>query len=243
VRDGFKSEISSFEWFNDEFIGKEIDNFMEKLDKAFEYWRREYGNLFHEAEDISHKALKSKPDKEIQDRRKAIEAKLENMRSGEKEFYTYRYLGTQGFLPNYGFPSSSTVLSFYTSEDEIQRDKVLAIREFAPGNSIYFKNNRYLVSFARPRTEKQRPVREKLIICSECDTALLGERANQASACPRCGKSFVGLHPNPNAMQMPDMLATLRSRITSDEEERTRLGYAISTHYDLTFRDITTILN
>lgn len=233
VRDAFKSEISTFEWFNDEFIGKEIDNFMEKLDKAFEYWRREYGNLFHEVEDINHKAKTSKPEKEMQDRRKAIEAKLENMRSGEKEFYSYRYLGTQGFLPNYGFPSSSTVLSFYTSDDEIQRDKVLAISEFAPGNSIYFKNNRYHVSFARPRTERQRPIREKLIICSECKTALLGERANQASACPRCGKSFVGLHPNPNAMQMPDMLATLQNRITSDEEERMRLGYVVSTHYEL----------
>ncbi|HYN44437.1 MAG TPA: DEAD/DEAH box helicase [Candidatus Limnocylindrales bacterium] len=233
VRDAFKSEISTFEWFDDEFIDKEIDNFMEKLDKAFEYWRKEYGNLFHELEDINYKAQRSSPTKEIQDRRRAIEAKLENMRSGGKEFYTYRYLGTQGFLPNYGFPSSSTVLSFYTSDDEIQRDKVLAISEFAPGNSIYFKNNRYLVSYARPRTEKQRPIREKLIICSECKTALLGERANHASACPRCGNSFVGLHPNPNAMQMPDMLATLQHRITSDEEERMRLGYAVSTHYEM----------
>ncbi len=233
VKDAFKSEISAFEWFNDEFIGKEIDNFMEKLDKAFEYWRREYGSLFHEVQDINYKAQRSSPNKETQDRRKAIEAKLENMRRGEKEFYTYRYLGTQGFLPNYGFPSSSTVLSFYTSDDEIQRDKVLAIREFAPGNSIYFKNNRYLVSFARPRTEKQRPIREKLIICSKCNTALLGEHANQASACPICGNSFVGLHPNPNAMQMPDMLAISPHRITSDEEERMRLGYAVSTHYEM----------
>ncbi len=233
VRDAFKSEISTFEWFDDEFIGKEIDNFMQKLDKAFDYWRKEYGNLFHEVEEINYKAQRTSPTKELQDRRKAIEAKLENMRSGEKEFYTYRYLGTQGFLPNYGFPSSSTVLSFYTSDDEIQRDKVLAISEFAPGNSIYFKNNRYLVYFARPRTEKQRPIREKLIVCSECETALMGELANQASACPRCGNSFVGLHPNPNAMQMPDMLATLQHRITSDEEERMRLGYVVTTHYEM----------
>lgn len=233
VQDAFKCEISTFEWFDDEFIGKEIDNFMQKLDKAFDYWRREYGNLFREVEEINYKAQRTSPTKELQDRRKAIEAKLENMRSGEKEFYTYRYLGTQGFLPNYGFPSSSAVLSFYTSDDEIQRDKVLAISEFAPGNSIYFKNNRYLVYFARPRTEKQRPIREKLMVCSECKTALLSERANQASACPRCGNSFVGLHPNPNAMQMPDMLATLQHRITSDEEERMRLGYVVTTHYEM----------
>ena len=59
-----------------------------------------------------------------------------------------------------------------------------------------------------------------------------GEKAGLAAACPKCEKSFVGIHPNPNGLEMPDMYAYKRTRITSDEEERLRLGYKLSTHYE-----------
>jgi len=162
----------------------------------------------------------------------AISQKLEDMREGEKDFYIYRYLSARGFLPNYGFPSTNVVLSLSDSEDEIQRENVIALSEFAPGNTVYFKGSKYLVTYARPRMREQKPVREYLLICPNCSNILRGETAKTAVACPKCKKPLTGEHPNPNAMQLPDMYAIRRLRITSDEEERMRLGYQISTHYE-----------
>ena len=65
----------------------------------------------------------------------AIALKLKDMREGEKDFYIYRDLAARGFPPNYGFPISNIVLSLSEQEDEIQRDNVIALSEFAPGNS------------------------------------------------------------------------------------------------------------
>ena len=153
------------------------------------------------------------------------------MRDGEKDFYIYRYLSAQGFLPNYGFPSSNITLSLSESENEIQRDNVIALSELAPGNTIYYQGAKYQVAYARPKVMNQKPVREYLLICPNCQNALRGETAKTAAACPKCQKPLTGEHPNPNAMQLPDMYAIRRLRITSDEEERMRLGYQTSTHY------------
>ena len=64
---------------------------------------------------------------------------MESMREGGKGFYTYRYLGSQGFLPNYAFPSRSTTVSFFDNANDLSRNTVLALREYAPGNSIYYR--------------------------------------------------------------------------------------------------------
>src|SRR3712207_9043803 len=45
-------------------------------------------------------------------------------RSGGRGFYTYRYLGSQGFLPNYAFPSKATTVSFFDNSDDLSRDVV-----------------------------------------------------------------------------------------------------------------------
>jgi hypothetical protein len=55
-------------------------------------------------------------------RRRVIERRLSSMRSGRSDFYTYRYLGGQGFLPNYAFPRESVSVSFYDRDDELSRD-------------------------------------------------------------------------------------------------------------------------
>jgi hypothetical protein len=152
------------------------------------------------------------------------------MREGKKEFYSYRYLSSRGFLPNYGFPSSNVTLSFYNLSDEFTRNEAIALSEFGPGNIVYYRGDSYRVTFAKPKREKRKPIREKLVVCENCSAAILGERATSMSACTRCGTQLS--YPK-DAIRIPDMLAIKVNRITSDEEERTRLGYDLSTHYDM----------
>ena len=234
IQQTFSNEKSMFTWFTDEFVTDCIDCFVNNLEESLTYWRTEYDLLQREHKDLAARERSAGLPPADHSRMGAIGNKLKAMREGEMDFYPYRYLGARGFLPNYGFPTSTVILSLHDSEDEIARDNSLALSEFAPGNTIYYRGNTYNVTYAKPRRENHKPVLEHVLICPNCSTIYHGhEKAITQSACTACGQSLIGHHPNPNGMQMPDMHAIKRSRITSDEEERRRLGYQLSTHYEV----------
>ena len=228
VREAFAAEIEAFDWFDRVFIKGTVARFVDDLDQAFDRWRLEYARLNEELDEINRTMRHEGHDPALNRRRAVIERKLEDMRAGEKDWYVYRYLGCEGFLPNYAFPRHATVVSFHDTEDELARDPAIALNEYAPGNFIYYRGDRYEVTHARPRMREMAPDVQSLLICPACQAAYLGGEAKRA-AC-RCGKDLRGIHPRP-ALTLPDMFGFRRARITADEEERLRLGYAIGAHY------------
>lgn len=230
VRMAFAGEQERFPWFTDAFIRSTVEGFVDHLSQAFDAWRREYIQLRAEYDEISVVLRDEASVPELKRRQGVIGDRLATMRDGKRDFYPYRYLGAQGFLPNYAFPRQATTVSFYEIENDISRDQALALREYAPGNSIYYRGMRYEVTMARPRTEQGAPAFDDLLICPACQAAYLGQDAKLA-ACVACGAALTTTHSNDHALALPDMLAKRRTSITSDEEERQRLGYAITPHY------------
>ncbi len=228
----FEQERRAFPWMTDTFIRDTIDGFVDALDRAFAPWRTEYQRLLTEFEEIVETLRNERSSGELRRRQEVVNERRADMREGKKGFYTYRYLGAQGFLPNYAFPRQSTAVSFYEIENEVSRERPLALREYAPGNSIYYRGNRYEVIMARPRTTQGAPSFDDLLICPDCQAAYLGLDA-KLSACATCGAPLLGTHAKPHALAMPDMLAKRRTTITAAEEERTRLGYHITEHYQM----------
>ena len=169
---------------------------MDGLSAAFAAWRREYTQLRAEYDEISRVLRDEGPSSEFTRRQAVISERLDDMRQGKKDFYTYRYLGAQGFLPNYAFPRQATTVSFYEIEDDISRDQVLALREYAPGNAIYYRGHRYEVIMARPRTEQGTPAFDEILVCPACDAAYLGVDAKLA-ACPARGTSSMSMLESP----------------------------------------------
>jgi len=243
INEAFRAEIDDFDWFTNDYIESVVTNFGIDFDKCFDPFRKEYKCLRKEAFDVDIR-IKAGADrkqlKPLRNRRDAIENKLADMNGGEKEYATYTYLAARGFIPNYGFPTRTTKLAIErynkerrTEEVELTRDRAIALREYAPGNSIYYSGNRYTIKSARLRTENNRPISSSILICPHCDVVHLGDddESVQGGACNYCGGDITDANPFNVAIEMPDQSARSRKGITSDEEERTRAGYNISTHY------------
>jgi superfamily II DNA or RNA helicase len=229
VQDAFKKEIDLYDWFDENYVDRIIRNFVNNLDKTFNYWREEYKSLYKEGREIENHLLTIQGDKARTDRMNVIAAKLEAMRNGEKDWYVYRYLGSQGFLPGYAFPPQAVYLSFYNNKEEIARNPSIAITEYAPGNYIYYRGSSYKISGARAQTLNLVPATQKILICPECDKVYIGDEVTTRARCD-CGNDLGLNHPE-TGMVMCNMYARPDSKISSDEEERRRLGYEISQHF------------
>ena len=65
----------------------------------------------------------------------------------EGDFYPYRYLASEGFLPGYNFPALPVRAWVPRGDGEfISRPRFLALREFAPENILYHEGAKWEVS-------------------------------------------------------------------------------------------------
>ncbi len=229
VKEAFAKEMDLFEWFTEDYIRSVIERFVNDMDNAYNYWRSEYNSLYQEAKLIEHHLLTIQGDRERQNRMGVIANKLTAMRDGKDDWYTYRYLGSQGFLPGYAFPPRAIQLSFYENENIISREPSIALSEYAPGNFVYYQGNSYKIDSARTASFDLSPTLVDILICPSCDQVFLGEGAKNRARCT-CGANLLQAHAM-SGMNLPNMGAYRSAAISSDEEERRRLGYRITIHY------------
>ena len=209
-----------------------IQSFADRFRDAWRPLIDEYLVLREEAQVIAKRQEAGDLSVESKLRRDSILARLQDVRRGRGDFSPYRYLGNQGFLPNYAFPRRASSVFFADRKESITRHRVIALREFAPEASIYYRGSRYRVERAQPRTRGGGTNWNRIKRCS-CGWFTTGENVAIAAVCTSCGKDLEAHFTDRYALELPDMVARPRGRISSDEEERSRRGFVIEPSYRL----------
>jgi superfamily II DNA/RNA helicase/very-short-patch-repair endonuclease len=236
------SELSNASWFTGEWLKQTLEHSLHAFEDACQRWR----SLFRAAKDqferqnavIGDVALRSQWDEARRLRREA-EAQLELLTDAQNviqsDFYSYRYFASEGFLPGYNFPRLP--LSAYIparrrmkGQDEfLSRPRFLAISEFGPRSIIYHEGSRYIVNkVILPIAEGDAPLTGAAKQCEDCGyihELSWGEAG--PDRCENCDSHRLARIDS--LLRLQNVATKRRDRISSDEEERLRMGYELRT--------------
>jgi Domain of unknown function (DUF1998)/Helicase conserved C-terminal domain len=152
------------------------------------------------------------------------------------DFYTYRYLATEGFLPGYNFPRLP-LMAFIPGQGSdkrqayVQRPRFLGISEFGPHSRIYHEGRAYrVVRVQVPASELEqgggRLLTETVWLCQTC-----GARDHRLpERCHAC-ESDEGWTAVLDVKRIENLSTRPAEHITANDEERQRQGFEIVTTF------------
>jgi hypothetical protein len=236
-------EINAAAWYSDAWIEGVARGAAETFDRAFDRWRDLYRAACEQRDAarriIDDPALRDRRQKEGAEQRerealREIELLLNRSHRTEADFYTYRYLANEGFIPGYNFPRLPVraLVSGAAEAHAIDRPRFLGLTEFGPGNIIYFEGRKHRVAACviPAGGVEARIIRAKL--CLDCGHIHPRDEA-AVDLCVHCGTRLdASAMDFPQALfEQPTVRASRWQRISSEEEERAREGYRVETYF------------
>ena len=241
-----KLKDPSHAWYSDGWIDQNLTNIASHLDSAMERWRKLFQStramLTRATQQIDSGLLivgteEYKKYKRLQDQANRQLNLLRNAQGYSiqfSEFYPYRYLAAEGFLPGYNFtrlPLRVFVPTGSTSGEYISRPRALALREFGPRNLIYHNGRKYRISQLIVQDAESSLMEAK--ISKRAGYFLMGNQRD-LEICPFSG---LNLSDSVNTEHLHHLLEISESRgedtarITCEEEERISRGYDIESFF------------
>ena len=232
-----------------------VDKALARFSSAFHRWR----DLFSAAEQQRDAAHRTEQDYAApQADKKAAKVRylqaIDQLRllqqasnKQNNDFYTYRYLATEGFLPGYNFPRLPLMAYVPASADGkgrqtfLQRPRFLALSEFGPRSLVYHEGRAYRVVRAMLSLDKQggqdaeaRLPTQTVRICKACGG---GHFDDKASLCHACGAPLADAEVINHIYAIQNVATQAAERITANDEERQRQGFELQTTFQWAVRD------
>lgn len=241
-------DIKSASWYREDWLNDVVTRLPQVFEEACERWRSLYRaavqqRIFHNKIIGDHSR-----DARDRDRSKRLRGQAESQISlltnplnvMQGDFYSYRYFASEGFLPGYNFPRLP--LSAFIparrgrqgNDEYLSRPRFLAISEFGPRAVVYHEGAMYRVNKINLQfADDSGDITESVMkVCSQCGYChRVTEGGTKYDNCVACG---IPLHPTDEIrtlIRLQNVTAKRTDRITSEDEERKRVGYEIQNTY------------
>ena len=235
-------------WYSQIWLNINRNTFVDRFDKAFDRWRKLYkytDELLLKAQAIlQNPAITFTAKREafinekiaINQRELLLNRKKDTF-GAQSEFYIFRYLASEGFLPGYNFtrlPVRTFVGMRATQHGEyISRPRFIALGEFGPNNLIYHNGQKYKVNRLLLADTSVKTV--KIKISKDTSYAFLGGEADHFTNDPITLTSLEGndkVENHHNLIELTESEAIPQNRISCEEEERMKTGFDIRSYFN-----------
>ena len=158
------ADLENADWFSEDWLKSRLQQAGERFDRAFDRWRELFRSAWGQltqAQQLKQLAYLGRGPANQQETGRAEAMEREARRQldllcckdtkfDESDFYPYRYLASEGFLPGYNFPALPVRIFVPRGTDGefISRPRFLALSEFGPDNFIYHEGSKYQVKQA-----------------------------------------------------------------------------------------------
>ncbi|SEQ03180.1 protein of unknown function [Hyunsoonleella jejuensis] len=251
VISSIEPELQETWWYSDRWLENKISSFSERFNGAFTRWR----NLFMAAKSMILKSrivlddpvIRSDSDQKIEAKKqhaiglKQIELLKNDTTKGYKnqsEFYVFRYLASEGFLPGYNFtrlPVRTFIGYKHTDQGEyISRPRGIALKEFGPHNTLYHNGSKYRMN--RMMLMDSDTHQRKIKISKATGYAFLDDEAELANNDPITLAELKGNNHEYRStlIELSECEGVPQERISCVEEDRSSVGYMIEEYFRYT---------
>lgn len=246
--------------FDAQYVSQIINDAPLAFSAAMQRWRTLFEatrKQMEMADDIVKSHIASHSERENARRRYGDAARqyavlLKEGNTQNTDFYTYRYLASQGFLPGYNFPRLPLMAwipakggSGKNGQDDegsmVSRPRFLALAEFGPRSLIYHEGRMYRVVRAKLNVGSKDHVSSgsllstvRSLICSQCGYGHVGEEQGSeplANCCENCGALLDENDWVRELYRIETVETVAVERISINDEERQRQGFELQTTY------------
>lgn len=241
-------------WRDASFIREIMTKAPQQFNECFDHWRRLYVANLKERSDLAEYIGKEDTSKSAQLASQLKTLSSTKFTSSYNDFYIFRYLASQGFLPGYSFPTQplmawvpddngSTIGPHHERGDWLSRARFLGISEFGPGNVIYHNGGIYRCDqlklsagiglqggMVKAASDSGLTTRS-IAVCPKCGHYMDIERGLPPNNCTNCGTEL-SIRDHYDELYRVSVVETHKvERITVADEERRRQGFDLRTFY------------
>lgn len=242
----FRGDLILKSWFNHDWIETTINRVELELDQAVQRWRNIYLASISMREEATSTinsgiyAAKSLEYKQAERNQRQSTLQIDVLKctatgnNSFSEFYPYRYLASEGFLPGYNF--TRLPVRTFLQDDKgtyISRPRFIALKEFGPRNIIYHDGKKYSIVQMITQDINSNIKQAKAAINS--GYFLDGDEYN-SDYCPFTGEPLDNDSSRKiyaSLIELSETRAVQRENISCAEEERTSQGFEEQVYFNI----------